>query len=79
MESIRVPMRCPRVLGTTRYVKILTDSVDGVAHRGFAGCNYEDASKHCAECRVLMQNLLDKNPDKSPADLALICSARLLP
>lgn len=77
MDSIRVPMRCPRALGSTRFIKILSEYSDDVSHRVFAGCNYEDAGKVCAECRMLMQNLLDSNPDESPASLALICGSRL--
>lgn len=79
MESTMVPMRCPNALGSTRFVKILSEYSDGVLYRGFAGCNYEDSGKTCAECRMLMQNLLDSNPNESPASLALICGARLCP
>lgn len=70
MNTERVPLRCARDNGVTKFCEIVSHLEGGVNHRVFVGCHQRDGSKDCGDCLSGFQSLLEHNPNSSPATLA---------
>lgn len=76
MITERVPLRCSRDNGATKFCEIISQYEAGETHRVFIGCPEKDGSKACGDCLSGFQSLLKNNPSSSPATLAQFHGAR---